>query len=117
MIAFPANADMVVVHTPVSFACGIDGMCRYCRVILSREPMERAYFLFINKRREKVRVLWYDGQGFVLCMKRLSHGTFKNWPKQGESYSSIATFFQAHALIAGGEILTQKTAAVWKNIL
>jgi transposase len=116
MIAFPANADMVVVHTPVSFACGIDGMCRYCRIILNREPMERAYFLFINKRREKVRVLWYDGQGFVLCMKRLSRGTFRNWPKHGETFSSIATFFQAHALIAGGEIESSKSLPMWTTI-
>jgi transposase len=117
MIAFPANADMVVVHTPVSFACGIDGMCRYCRIILNREPMERAYFLFINKRKEKVRVLWCDGQGFVLCMKRLSQGTFRNWPKPGENFSSVATFFQAHVLISGREMTVKKSQAIWKNIL
>jgi transposase len=117
MVAFPANAELVVVHSPVSFACGIDEMCRCCRVILNREPMERAYFLFINKRRDKVRVLWYDGQGFVLCMKRLSRGTFRNWPKPGECFTSMATFFQAHSLIAGGEMASNKQMPLWKTIL
>ncbi len=67
MISFPSHSDIVLFHTPVSFGCGIDGMCRYCRILLRRELMERAYFLFINRSREQVRVFWYDGQGFSLC--------------------------------------------------
>lgn len=116
MISFPANADIVVVHTPVSFGCGIDGMCRYCRIILTREPMDRAYFLFLNRSREQLRVLWYDGQGFSLTTKRLSAGTFRHWPKPGASAASVVSFFEAQALISGGDISKAGYHPLWKRV-
>lgn len=116
MIAFPANADIVVVHTPVSFACGIDGMSRCCRILLAREPMDRAYFLFVNRRLQQVRVLWYDGQGMCLFCKRLSMGKLRYWPKAGESVSSIVAFFEAQVLIGGGDPRFTEGAQIWKKI-
>lgn len=116
MIAFPANVELVVVHTPVSFSCGIDGMRRYCQIILQRDPIDCGYFLFKNRCGDKARVLWFDGQGFCLFTKRLSKGCFREWPKHGESASSIASFFEAQALIAGGNIAEKKFAKVWKKI-
>lgn len=52
MISFPANTDIFVCHVPVSFGCGHDGMIRYCRIILKKEPLGKSYFMFINKGKE-----------------------------------------------------------------
>jgi transposase len=116
MISFPANTDIFVVHTPVSFACGIDGMARYCRVILQKEPLSRAYFIFINKSKIQLRVLWFDGQGFLLCTKRLSKGHFKYWPLDKEKCSSQFPFFGAQTLFSGGDFLSAKSGKIWKKI-
>jgi transposase len=116
MISFPANTDIFVVHTPVSFACGIDGMVRYCRLILQQEPLSRAYFIFINKRKEQLRALWFDGQGFLLCTKRLSKGRFKYWPIDNEKCYSQFQFFDAQILFSGGDFLTAKSEKIWKKI-
>lgn len=116
MISFPANTEIVLIHNAISFACGIDGMCRYCRIILSREPMNRAYFLFINKRHEQMRVFWYDGQGFLLTTKRLSSGKFCHWPKSGSSAESIISFFQANVLLSGGDIHSINFHKQWKKV-
>ncbi len=61
MISFPANTDIFVCYLPVSFGCGIDGMIQYCKIILNKEPLSKAYFMFINKGKEQIRILWYDG--------------------------------------------------------
>jgi transposase len=114
MIAFPANADIVVVHTPVSFGCGIDGMKRYCQLVLKQEPIERAYFLFINKKGDQQRTLWFDGQGFSLCTKRLSTGRFRNWPKRTDKISSLVSFFEASTLLAGGNPSVSGFTSIWK---
>lgn len=116
MISFPAQSEIVLVHNPVSFSCGIDGMCRYCRIILNREPMQRGYFLFINKSRQQMRVIWYDGQGFLLCTKRLSVGIFRHWPKAASSFETIVSFFEAHVLLAGGDIGSNKFHPEWKKV-
>lgn len=116
MISFPANTEIVLFHNPVSFGCGIDGMSRYCRVLLNRDPMERGYFLFTNRSREQIRVLWYDGQGFLLCTKRLSSGKFNYWPKAGSSPELILRFFEAQIVLAGGDISKSNCGLEWKTI-
>jgi transposase len=116
MISFPASVELMVVHTPVSFSCGIDGMRRYCQLILKQDPIDSGYFLFVNRRRDKVRVIWFDGQGFCLLTKRLSKGTFKNWPRHVDAVSSAATFFEAHALICGGNKSDCRYTPIWKTM-
>jgi transposase len=116
MIAFPAGVEIVVFHTPVRFGCGIDGMCRLCRSVLKREPMSRAYFLFINRAEEQIRILWYDGQGFLLATKRLSKGRFRHWPKASDSAESIVTFFEAQHFLSDGKMSEAQCRKVWKKI-
>lgn len=116
MISFPASSKIYVVHNPVSFACGIDGMCRICLKVLELNPIGSAYFLFVNKRRTQVRVLWYDSQGFSLCTKRLSKGILKNWPRKNCSSSSIVNYFDAINIWTGGKINQKNTAHIWKKV-
>jgi transposase len=115
MIAVPAMIPVYVVHEPVSFGRGIDGMRGLCLQILKKDPIERGYFLFINRRRNQVRALWYDGQGFVLATKRLSMGRFQNWPKLGESCFSTLEHFQAHGLLSDGFHHENCFHPVWKK--
>jgi len=72
MIALLASVAIIAVHDSVSFACGIDGIRGYCIGIAIKDPIERGYFLFVNRSRTQARVMWYDGQGFMLTTKRLS---------------------------------------------
>lgn len=81
MISFPPRTKIVVIVEPVSFAGGIDKFRGLAVEITKNDPFENGYFLFISKVKKQVRVLWYDGQGFVLSNKRLSAGVYKNWPK------------------------------------
>jgi len=42
--------------------------------------------LFVNKRRDRIKALWWDGDGFVLWYKRLEQGTFQTVPApEGEA--------------------------------
>ena len=116
MISFPANTDIFICHSPVSFGCGFDGMIRYCRILLKKEALGQAYFMFINKGKEQIRVLWYDGQGFLLCTKRSSKGQFKNWPKNTGEIYSIFPFFHAQTLFSGGDPKEFNFKKIWKKI-
>lgn len=88
---------------------------RYCRIILKKEPLGQAYFMFINKGKEQIRVLWYDGQGFSLCSKRSSHGRFLYWPKDADELCSTLSFFDAQILFSGGDIKSVKSRKMWKK--
>ncbi len=116
MISFPASADIFICHKPVSFGCGIDGMLRYCRIIIQKEPICSAYFMFVNKSQKQLRVIWYDGQGFTLCTKRSSAGSFSNWPKKTEEIGQVLTCFDAQIIYSGGDYKTAKTKKLWKKL-
>ena len=47
-----------------------------CRQWLALDPFSGILFVFVNRSRQAIRVLAYDGQGYWLCHKRLSRGRF-----------------------------------------
>jgi len=116
MISFPAATSIIIVHQPVSFASGIDRMRGLCLALLDRDPLQHGYFVFINKGRNQLRVLWYDGQGFCLLTKRLSHGRFIHWPRPGEDIFSLVTYFHAQGLFAGHRLDDSSYLPLWKKI-
>jgi len=53
MIQIPAQASVFVMHEPVSFHKGIDGMAAVARVVMGKEPMSGAIFVFDEVRVER----------------------------------------------------------------
>lgn len=76
MIQITAHMRIMVAVEPVDFRKGIDGLCAVCRQELDIDPFSGTLFVFVNKSRQALRVLVYDGQGFWLCHNRLSRGRF-----------------------------------------
>jgi hypothetical protein len=61
MLAPSVGLDIFVVHTPVSFSKGIDGLSLYCEAVLGRNPLSGAHFVFRNRSSTMIRVLFFDG--------------------------------------------------------
>lgn len=81
MIQITPQMVIYVAIAPVDFRKGIDGLASCCKQILGKDPFGGAVFLFRNRSVNSLKVLVYDGQGFWLCIKRLSKGRFSWWPK------------------------------------
>jgi len=54
-----------------------DGLCGLVQGRLYRDPMSGEVFIFINRRRDKVKLLRWEDGGFILYYKRLESGTFE----------------------------------------
>jgi transposase len=54
-----------------------DGLCGLARDKLMREPLSGEVFVFISKRRNQIRLLLWEGDGFSIYSKRLEKGTFE----------------------------------------
>jgi transposase len=117
MIQLPANATVVVMHEAISFRNGIEGTAAVARVVLQREPMDGAYFVFRNKGGQMVRILYYDGGGFWLCTKRLSKGRFSAWPRgDGLAPASELLVRELQVLLWGGDPASCEFPALWRKV-
>ena len=54
-----------------------DGLSGIIRGNFGGDPADGSLFLFVNKRRDRIKALWWDGDGFVLWYKRLEQGPFE----------------------------------------
>jgi transposase len=66
---------------PVDFRKSIDGLSLLVEQQLHLNPFEAVLFVFINPRRDKIKILYWEKNGFCLWYKRLEKQHFK-WPDQ-----------------------------------
>ena len=59
---------------------GIDGLTSMVQEAFQLEPFTNALFLFYGKRRDRMKALYWEGDGFLLLYKRLAFGSFR-WPR------------------------------------
>ena len=54
-----------------------DALSACVRDQLESDPMSGSLFLFVNARRDRLKVIWWDKTGFCILYKRLEEGTFR----------------------------------------
>lgn len=56
---------------------GIDGLAAVVRSRFAEDPLSGTMFVFFSRRADRVRVLYWDRDGYVLLTKRLEKGTYR----------------------------------------
>ena len=99
--------------TKVYLACGVtdmrrsyDGLYGLVEGVLGGNPLSGHLFVFCNRRRDRIKILYWDGSGLWVCAKRLEQGTF-HWPS-GTSSSVELTQAQLNLLLGGIDLLATK---------
>lgn len=67
---------------------GMDGYAALIQNNFHCSPFEDALFMFCNRQRDKIKILYWDKTGFWLFYKRLEKGKFK-WPKEEAQLQEI----------------------------
>jgi transposase len=65
--------------TPTDMRASFDSLYRQTKEIIGQDPKSGHMFLFVNKNRSRIKVLYYDGTGFVIIAKRLDKGCFSKF--------------------------------------
>ena len=81
---------------------GIDGLARLVQQQFELDPFTNTLFLFCGRRRDRIKGLYWEKDGFILLYKRLEQGAYQ-WPRS-ESEVKVLTSQQYRWLMEGLQI-------------
>ena len=90
MIAISSGASIFLCTTATDMRKSFDGLSGLVRSEFRREPNDGSLFLFINRRRDRIKILYWETGGFSIWYRRLESGTLENITgRNGESVARI----------------------------
>jgi transposase len=89
-----------------------NGLYGLVRDHLGCDPESGHVFVFTNARRNRLKLLVYDGSGLWVCAKKLDGGCFR-WPDAASTVKKIVLSSEELALLLGGIDLTQTRPRKW----
>jgi transposase len=96
----PTGAIRVMVATkPVDFRKGAEGLAALVREAMGADPFSGAVYVFRARRTDRIKLIFWDGTGVCLYVKRLEDGAFR-WPKIQDGVIRL-TAAQLSALLEG----------------
>jgi transposase len=112
MLAFPAAIRIYVALEPVDMRKQYDGLWAAAQHQLGEDPKNGAVFVFTNRERTRLKLLYWDGTGVWVLAKRLEEGRF-SWPEPSEAKRKLALAPEALALLIGGVDLKRGSFKPW----
>jgi len=103
MKMFVDVSDIYLYRDPVDFRKAINGLVLIVEQQMQLSPFSEALFVFCNKSRDKLKVLYWDKTGFCLWYKRLEKDKFK-WPRKHQSDIMSLSEDQWQWLLSGVDI-------------
>jgi transposase len=91
MLKIPATVQLLVAVVAVDMRKHADGLSALVLKNLGQEPLSGDVFIFFNRRRDIVRILFWDMDGFWVMSKRLEQGRYRKLEASGESASVTVT--------------------------
>lgn len=84
------NLTIYFCRAPVDFRKAMNGLAAFVQTQMKHDPFDQSLYVFISKRRNKIKILYYERCGFVLWYKRLDEDQF-HWPKSEADVVTLST--------------------------
>ena len=94
----------------VDFRKGINGLAVLVEETLEQDPFSEQLFVFCNRRRDRIRILYWERNGFCLWQKRLEKARFK-WPRQEQDDVVVLSGQQLNWLLDGYDVMRMQPHA------
>jgi transposase len=77
VIGLPATVRVFVAVAPADLRKGYDGLSQLARDSIKEDPLSGHLFVFANRKRNRIKILYWDRDGLAVWMKRLEKGTYR----------------------------------------
>ncbi|WP_333657469.1 IS66 family insertion sequence element accessory protein TnpB [Tissierella praeacuta] len=105
IVRFPDEIKVFIACGHTDMRKSIDGLAAMVSGNFNLDPFQNALFLFCGRRRDRMKALFWEGDGFLLLYKRLENGAFQ-WPKTTEDVRKITP--QQYRWLMEGLTIDQK---------
>ena len=113
MLNFTGSLKVFVALEPCDLRMSFNGLHGLVRERLLEDPLQGALFVFSNRSHTRLKMLYWDGTGMWVLLKRLERGTF-SWPKPSESGAvKLRLAPEALALLTDGVDLRGGRLRAW----
>ena len=86
--------------------CGFDRLAERVRAVMGQDPLSGHLFIFRSRRGDRLKILLWDRDGFLLCYKRLEAGVFK-LPRGNAGAGSVELRASELAMVLDGIDVSQ----------
>jgi transposase len=100
------NVQVWLATTPLDMRKSFDGLAEVVRSFLGHDPLSGHLFVFRNRSRQRVKILWWDRDGLAIYYKRLERGEFQ-FPRAGTPAVEV-TREQLLRLLSGLSLVERK---------
>jgi len=77
MISLPSAVRIFACTEPTDMRKSFDGLASLAEQVVAEDPLSGHLFLFRNRRKDRVKILYWDRDGLAIWYKRLEQGTFQ----------------------------------------
>ncbi|TMO56139.1 IS66 family insertion sequence hypothetical protein [Pseudoalteromonas aurantia] len=116
MKMFVGVPEVYLHHAFVDFRKSINGLAALVESELELSAMSGAVFVFCNKGRDKLKILYWDRTGFALWYKRLEKDKFK-WPTKLHGPTLSLSEQQLHWLLSGFDVIGHRPLSLQSAVL
>jgi transposase len=109
MIGLPDNLPIYLCIEPVDFRKGFDGLTGIVTSKLGKTVTDGSLFLFVNRKRDRVKALWWETGGLTLWYKRLEQGTVEVPKADSDTSHATIDSVELAMWIAGVSLKSAKT--------
>lgn len=101
------GARIYLYNLPVDMRRSFDGLMAIVQAEFEQDVRQGDLFLFINRRRDRLKMLWWDDDGLAIFMKRLEQGTFER-PVAAAGTHLVIDRTQLALLLSGIELTSAR---------
>lgn len=114
MLSVAPGAKVYLAAEAVDSRRGHDGLCALVRSTLALDPFTGHFFVFIGKRGDRVKILFWDRGGFVVYYKRLARGRFQLPRLTAGADRVVLDGTQLAMLLGGFDLVRTRRTEAWE---